>query len=244
MNSLHIQNLHVSVEGKEIVHGISLEVPTGKLCVLMGPNGSGKSSLVNAVAGHPRYAITEGRILLDEEDITALKPHEKARKGLFLSFQYPPEVSGVTIESFLRNAYNAVHNDKLSVLDFHAKLLEEMNKLHIEKSMAGRYVNEGFSGGEKKRAEMLQLAILRPQYALLDEPDSGLDVDALQIVAQGISRVKKDMGILLITHYSRILEYLQPDSVHIMQEGMIIKSGGRELVEEVERSGYNVSYES
>lgn len=239
MNMLRIENLHVSVEGKEIVQGVSLEVPAGKVYALMGPNGSGKSSLVNALAGHPRYVITDGKIVLNEEDITALKPHEKARRGLFLSFQYPPEISGVTIESFLRNAYNAVHEEKLSVLAFHAKLLEEMEKLDIEKDMAGRYINAGFSGGEKKRAEMLQLAVLHPQYALLDEPDSGLDVDALRIVAEGVSRVKDETGILLITHYSRIFQYLQPDAVHIMQEGRIIKSGGGEIVEEIEKSGYN-----
>lgn len=238
MNSLRVENLHVSVEGKEIVRGVSLEVAQGSIVALMGPNGSGKSTLVNALAGHPRYILTEGSIVLDGEDITSLKPHERAKKGLFLSFQYPPEISGVTIESFLRSAYRAVCGEHISVLDFHTKLMGEMEVLGIETNIAGRYVNEGFSGGEKKRAEILQLSVLRPRYSLLDETDSGLDVDALRIVADGISRFKERMGILLITHYSKMLSYLEPDIVHVMQEGRIIKSGGSPLAEEIEQKGY------
>lgn len=238
MNSLRVENLHVSAEGKEIVRGVSFEIAKGSIVALMGPNGSGKSTLVSALAGHPRYKITEGSIVLDGENITNLEPHERAKKGLFLSFQYPPEIAGVTIESFLRSAYRAVSGEHISVLDFHAKLAGEMKALGIESNIAGRYVNEGLSGGEKKRTEILQLSVLRPKYSLLDETDSGLDVDALRIVAGGIARIKDNMGILLITHYSKILSYLAPDIVHIMREGQIIKSGGSALAEEIEQKGY------
>ena len=237
-NVLEIKNMHVAVDGKEVVRGVSLLISQGKIVALMGPNGSGKSSLVNAVMGHPLYQITEGRILLAGEDITHLAPHEKARKGIFLSLQYPPALPGITVFSFLRNALSRLTDSSISVIEFQKRLEGEMQKLGMEKELMGRHVNEGFSGGEKKRLEALQLALFRPKFALLDETDAGLDVDALRIVAETIKNASRDMGILLITHYTRILQYLEPDEVHMMQGGQIIKSGGKELAEEIEKKGY------
>lgn len=237
--SLELQNIYVEAEGAEVVRGVSLIIPQGNVTALMGPNGSGKSSLVNAVMGHPRYRITEGHIVLNGEDITHAPPHEKAKKGIFLSLQNPPALPGITIASFLRNAASALAGTSIPVLDFQKRLEEEMAKLGMNKEMAGRHVHEGFSGGEKKRLEALQLALFRPKFALLDETDAGLDVDALKIVAETIQRASADMGMLLITHYTRILQYLQPDEVHVMREGCIVQSGGKELAEEIERKGYN-----
>lgn len=237
-NVLELKNIHVAADGKEIVHGISLRIQEGRVIALMGPNGSGKSSLVNAMMGHPHYTITQGQILLRNEDITHIPPHEKARKGIFLSMQNPPTLAGVTVSSFLRNASSALTGNVLSVIPFQKMLEVEMEKLGIDSKMASRHVNDGFSGGEKKRLEALQLVLFKPHFAFLDETDAGLDVDALRIVAQTIKHVSGNMGILLITHYTRILEYLVPDEVHILQEGVITRSGGKELAEEIEKQGY------
>lgn len=239
MNSiLDLRHISVSRGETEVVHDVSLRIREGYVTALMGPNGSGKSSLVNAVMGHPRYRIAGGQVLCNGEDITNLAPHQKARKGLFLSPQHPPSLAGVSVSSFLRNALSALTGEAVPVLPFQKMLEEEMEKLGIQKEMAGRHVNEGFSGGEKKRLEALQLALFKPKFALLDETDAGLDIDALQTVAKTIKHASSRMGILLITHYTRILQYLVPDEVHIMQEGRITRSGGRELAEEIEKNGY------
>lgn len=239
--SLKIKNLHVSADNKEILKGVDLEVPKGKVVVIMGPNGSGKSTLANTLAGHPKYEITSGSIELDDEDITEDPANERAKKGLFLSMQYPPEIEGVTIANFLRLAVNAQREEKMNPLKIHAMLIEKMKELGVDESFLKRYLNVGLSGGEKKRLEILQLAVLNPTYAILDETDSGLDVDALKIVSEGINRFKSDdTGVLLITHYNRILEYITPDEVHIMLDGKIVKSGGAELALEIEKEGYTV----
>ena len=235
---LEIKDLHVEVEGKEILKGISLTIEQGKVHALMGPNGSGKSTLANVLLGHPKYTVTQGKIILNGEDITNLPPNERASKGLFLSFQYPKEISGVTLTNFLRAAYNATH-EPLSIVDFYKLLQTKMAQLHVDKKFAQRYLNEGFSGGEKKKAEILQMLVLQPTFAILDETDSGLDVDALKIVAEGINTVTcKDRGILLITHYNRILEYITPDIVSILQDGKITKTGGKELAQQIEQKGF------
>lgn len=237
--SLHIKNLHVSTSDKEIIHGIDLEIEKGTVHAIMGPNGSGKSTLANAIMGHPKYVITQGTIVLDEHDITQQPPHERAHAGLFLSMQYPPEISGVTISNFLRAVYEAKVGEKQNPITFYKHLQEKMKELHIDPEFAKRYVNHGFSGGEKKRAEILQLSMLEPTYAVLDETDSGLDVDALRVVSEGINRFRSlDRGVLLITHYNRILEYIQPDVVHIMANGTIVHSGDFTLALEVENNGY------
>ncbi len=237
--SLLLRNLHISVGDKEIVHGLDLEVQPGEVHVIMGPNGSGKSTLANAVAGHPKYTITDGQIMLDATNVTRASVSEKAKQGLFLSMQYPPEIAGVTISNFLRTAVGALTGEKQSPIKFHAQLQDMMKSLQIDLSFASRHLNVGFSGGEKKRLEILQLLLLNPKYAILDETDSGLDVDALKIVAEGINRFKtSEHGILLITHYNRILQYIAPDVVHIMKEGKIIKTGGPDLAEQVEKNGY------
>jgi len=238
--SLKIHNLQVSVEKKEILKGIDFEIQPGEVHVIMGPNGSGKSTLANVLMGHPKYTVTAGEIMLDGENITQTKVHERAKKGLFLSQQYLPEVAGVTVSNFLRTAMSAKLGEKQHPIKFHKKLLEVMESLGMDKDFAGRYLNVGFSGGEKKRLETLQLKMLDPKYAILDETDSGLDVDALKRVSEGINSFQNGTkGILLITHYNRILQYVVPDLVHIMRDGKIIKSGGKELAEEVERDGYN-----
>lgn len=237
--SLSIKNLHISVDDKEIVKGLDLEIQPGEVHVIMGPNGSGKSTLANTLMGHPKYNVTKGYITLDDEDITAFKTNERAKRGLFLSMQYPAEIEGVTISNFLRMAVSAITGVKNNPIDFYRSLTEKMKELQIDPLFAKRYLNVGFSGGEKKRMETLQLLVLNPKYAILDETDSGLDVDALRIVCEGINKYRsKDKGILLITHYNRILEYITPDFVHIMRDGKIIKSGGSELAKEVEVSGY------
>lgn len=237
--ALEIKNLHITAGDKEIVHGVSLAMKKGEVHVIMGQNGSGKSTLANAVMGHPKYRITSGRIFLDTEDITDIKVSEKAKKGLFLSMQYPPEVQGVTVTNFLRTATNSLTGSQQNPIRFHNALLEKMQTLGVDRSFAGRAINVGFSGGEKKRLEILQLLVLNPIFAILDETDSGLDVDALKIVADGINRFRSpEHGILLITHYNRILQFVQPDFVHVMKEGRIVESGGKELAERIEKEGY------
>ncbi len=243
MAFLEIRDLHVKVDGKEIVKGISLKVEKGKVAALMGPNGSGKSTLAYALMGHPRYKASSGKIFLNNRDITKLPADERAKNGMFLSFQYPHEISGVSVSNFLRAALNAIreskNEDPISVMDFHQMLQEKMKVLKINNSFASRYLNEGFSGGEKKKMEILQMAVLGPKIAILDETDSGLDVDALRAVAGGINRLKSHkMGILLITHYQRILDYITPDKVYIMANGKIARSGSKELALEVEKKGY------
>jgi Fe-S cluster assembly ATP-binding protein len=239
MSSLQIQSLRVSVEGKTILNDLSLEVPRGELHVIMGPNGSGKSTLAYALLGHPKYVHDAGRILVDGEDIGELGPDERARKGLFLSFQHPPAIPGLTVESFLRTAYNASSGKNLDVVQFHKLLAAKLDLLRIDRSFARRYLNDGFSGGERKRMEILQMLILDPAFPVLDETDSGLDVDALRVVAQGIGTLRdQNHGILVITHFNRILHYLKPDKVHILKDGKIVRSGGPELAHEIETKGY------
>ncbi|TSC79821.1 MAG: Fe-S cluster assembly ATP-binding protein [Parcubacteria group bacterium Gr01-1014_29] len=237
---LELQNIQVSVNDAEVVHNVSILIPNGKVAALMGPNGSGKSSLVNAVMGHPRYHLTQGYVVLDGEDITNVSTDEKAKKGIFLSLQNPPAIPGITVSSFLRNAVQAWTGKNIPVMEFKSLLEQEMQKIGMEREFASRYVHEGFSGGEKKRLEALQLILLKPKYALLDETDSGLDVDALKIIARNIQRVSAEMGILLITHYTRILQYLVPDEVYIMREGRIVQRGGKELADKIEKQGYMV----
>jgi len=240
MSRLELKDVHVSVDNKEIVKGITLTLETGKAYALMGPNGSGKSSLAHAVMGHPKYTITQGKILLDGEDITSLSPDQKAKKGLFLSFQYPAEISGVSFSNFLKAALHAVNGKTTSVVEFHHLLKEKMKELGMDSSLSRRSVNEGFSGGEKKRAEILQMSVLQPRFAILDETDSGLDVSALKMVADGISRMKDpSRSMLLITHYQRILEYVTPDEVFVMHDGKIVKTGGKELALQIEKQGYD-----
>tara|TARA_Y100000031_G_scaffold155449_1_gene206255 strand:- start:644 stop:1396 length:753 start_codon:yes stop_codon:yes gene_type:complete len=243
MAFLEVKNLRVKVDDKEILKGISLDLDKGQVVALMGPNGSGKSTLAYALMGHPKYEITSGKVFLNGEDVTNTSPDQRAKKGLFLSFQYPQEIAGVSVSNFLRTALNAIRESKnekqISVMDFHKLLQEKMKLLKIDKSFALRYVNEGFSGGEKKRMEILQMAVLQPQIGILDETDSGLDIDALRTVANGVNNLKgPDLGILLITHYQRILNYITPDKVHIVINGKIVKSGGKELALEVEEKGY------
>ncbi len=240
MAQLEIKNLHVSVDGKMILKGINLTIPKGQTVVLMGPNGSGKSTLANALMGHPSYKIEEGTVLLDGVDITSAEADERAKRGLLLSFQYPVEVQGVTLSNFLRTAYNNLHPEKkLGVMEFHRLLKEKMASLQMDTKFSTRYLNAGFSGGEKKKAEILQLSILQPQIALLDETDSGLDVDALRIISNGINQLKKKgTGFLLITHYQRILDKVIPDVVHVLVDGKIVKTGDKELAKEIEAEGF------
>ncbi len=244
---IEIQDLHVETAGRPIIKGFNLTVNQGEVHALMGPNGSGKSSLAHTIMGHPRYKVTKGDILLDGESILELPPDKRARKGVFLALQYPYEVSGVTITNFLRTAYNMIKYDgqkekqpPTSYLEFRRLLKEKLKELNMDEAFAERYLNEGFSGGEKKKCEILQLAVLRPKIAILDETDSGLDVDALKIVAQGINLlIGPDMGVLLITHYHRILNYIKPRFVHVMLDGRIVKSDGEELAHLLEERGYD-----
>ncbi len=238
--SLEIQNLHVKTEDREILHGVDLNVAKGETHALMGPNGSGKSTLANTVMGNPTYEITEGTILLNGEDITEADPDERARAGLFLAFQYPATIPGVSVANFLRMAVNAGRETPIKVSDFGKELKKQTELLRIDRSFTSRYLNEGFSGGEKKRAEILQLAMLRPQFAVLDETDSGLDIDALRVVSDGVNELRgPELGTLIITHYTRILEYVKPEFVHIMLDGRIVREGGPELADEVEDKGYD-----
>jgi Fe-S cluster assembly ATP-binding protein len=235
-----IEGLHVSVEGKEILKGVELVVNPGKVHALMGPNGSGKSTLAHSIMGHPRYEITQGRILFQGEDIAGLATDERARRGLFLAFQYPLSIPGVVMGNFLRSALKARRGEDVSVREFRKLLDETLDMLKMDPSFVRRYVNEGFSGGEKKRAEVLQMAMLKPEMAVLDETDSGLDIDALRVVAEGIEALRgPDLGMLLVTHYQRILDYVKPDIVHVLYDGRIVKTGGPELALELEKQGYD-----
>ena len=237
---LEVKDLEVNVEGKQILNGLSLTVPAGEVHAIMGPNGSGKSTLANTLMGHPRYKVTGGRILLKGEDVTGLAPDERARKGMFLAMQYPTSIPGVTMVNFLRAALKAVQGKDMPVREFRERLFEAMAILKMDESFARRYVNEGFSGGEKKRAEVLQMSLLRPAMAVMDETDSGLDIDALRTVSEGINALRgEDIGILLITHYQRILNYVTPDHIHVLYKGRIVRSGGRELAAELEEKGYD-----
>ncbi|MBU0598378.1 Fe-S cluster assembly ATPase SufC [Patescibacteria group bacterium] len=240
MSQLQIKDLHVSIEGKKILKGINLNIKPGEIHTLMGPNGSGKSTLASTLMGHPNFRITKGTILLNKKMINTKSPDDRAQLGLFLSFQYPVEIAGLSFEHFLRQAYNTLNSDAISPIDFRKLVEQKMKLLRIKKEFMERYLNEGYSGGEKKKSEILQMAVLQPKVAILDETDSGLDVDALKDVAQGINKVKTpEMSILLITHYYRILKYIKPDKVHIMVDGRIVKSGGRDLATRVENNGYN-----
>jgi len=235
-----IEGLHVNVEGKEILKGVNLAVNRGEVHALMGPNGSGKSTLANALMGAPRYKVTQGRILLNGEDILPLSADQRARRGMFLAFQYPLEIPGVKVRHFLRMAVKASKAQELSVTEFRKQLFDKMALLEMDRSFAERYLNEGFSGGEKKRNEILQMAMLEPAMAILDETDSGLDIDALRIVAGGINKLAgPDRGMLLITHYQRILSYVEPQFVHVLFDGRVVRSGGKELALELEAKGYD-----
>lgn len=238
--SLEIQNLHVKTEDKQILHGVNLTVNKGETHALMGPNGSGKSTLANTLMGNPAYEITEGRILLDGEDITETDPDDRAKAGLFLAFQYPVSIPGVSVANFLRTAINAGRDEPIKVKEFGQLLGKNMEILKIDRAFTSRYLNDGFSGGEKKRAEILQMAMLQPHYAVLDETDSGLDIDALRIVADGVNALSgPELGSLIITHYTRILNYVKPDFVHIMLEGRIVQEGGPDLADRLEELGYD-----
>ena len=240
-NKLGIKELHVTVDGKEIVKGVNLDVNLNEVTVLMGPNGSGKSTFANVLLGNPKFKVERGSIHFNGTDITNMKPSERAKLGLFLSFQYPAEISGVTIANFLRTALNARRDNKISVAEFKDILNEKLKTLNLDDKFVNRYLNEGFSGGEKKKCEMLQLAVLNPKLAVLDEIDSGLDIPSLQLIGESIDRMNKTqkMGILIITHYERILKYLKPDRVHVMIDGKIVKSGNHELVDMIEKQGYD-----
>ncbi len=245
MSTLEIQNLHASVETPEglkpILHGVNLTVNDGEVHAIMGPNGSGKSTTAYALAGHPKYVITEGKILLDGEDITDMTADERARAGLFLAMQYPVEVPGVSVTNFLRTAKTAIDGKAPKLREWTKNLKEATENLKVDPDFVTRDLNVGFSGGEKKRTEVLQMELLEPKVAILDETDSGLDVDALRIVSEGVNHVheKTNNSIVLITHYSRILSYIKPDFVHVFAHGQIVKTGGPELADELERSGYD-----
>jgi Fe-S cluster assembly ATP-binding protein len=245
---LKLENLHVALEdGTEIVKGVDLEVDVNEVHAVMGPNGSGKSTLSYAIMGHPAYEITEGRILLDGENVTELAANERAQRGLFLAFQYPHAIPGVTVTSFMRSAINSVRKARnggvdspIPIPEFRTELLAQMDRLKVSRELASRYINDGFSGGEKKRVEILQMAMLKPRMAVLDEPDSGLDIDALRVVAGGVKElVGPEMGALVITHYQRILDYITPDHVHVFVDGRIVESGGPELAKQLEADGYD-----
>jgi len=246
MSDLVIHNLHVSIDGKEILKGVNLTVCTGEVHALMGPNGTGKSTLAYALMGHPSYEVTAGEVWFKGQNILELKPDARSRLGLFLAFQYPVAIPGVSVANFVRTAINARrrainHEDKgISIPEFRKLLKENMDLLKMDYAFASRYLNEGFSGGEKKRAEILQLAVLKPEIAILDETDSGLDIDALRIVSEGVNAVRgPELGVLVITHYQRILNYIKPDQVHIMMDGRIVESGGSELALHLEEHGYD-----
>jgi len=246
MSELDIRNVHVSIDGQEILNGVDLIVKQGEVHALMGPNGTGKSTLAYALMGHPSYEITEGEVCLKGIDLLELEPDDRSHLGLFLAFQYPVAIPGVSVANFLRTAINAQRRAKdpddkgISIPEFRRMLKERMDFLQMDHSFAGRYLNEGFSGGEKKRAEVLQMAALQPEIALMDETDSGLDIDALRIVAEGVNTLRgPDLGVLVITHYQRILNYIKPDYVHIMLDGRIVETGGPDLALHLEEHGYD-----
>jgi len=242
MSSLEIRDLHVSIDSKEIVKGLSLMINSGEVHAIMGPNGTGKSTLSKAIAGHPDYTITQGDVLLDGKSILEQEPDERARAGIFLAFQYPSEIPGVSIANFLRAAVQARmgEGEELDASGYYKRLYQKMDMLKIDRKFTSRSVNDGFSGGEKKRCEILQMAMLEPKFALMDETDSGLDIDALRIVADGVNTLRgPGLGILLITHYQRLLNHIIPDHVHVMYDGRIVKSGDKSLALELEKRGYD-----
>jgi Fe-S cluster assembly ATP-binding protein len=241
MADLEIRDLHVATDGHEILRGVDLEVSRGEIHALMGPNGSGKSTLASTLLGHPAYEITRGSISFKGEDITEAEPHERAQAGLFLAFQYPVAIPGVSVANFLRMAINAKREEPIGVKEFRTQLAHAVDLLDVDRRFTSRHLNDGFSGGEKKRAEILQMAMLLPDVAILDETDSGLDIDALRTVAEGVQRLhdEQGLGVLIITHYQRILHYVKPDFVHILLDGRIVLDGGVELVERLEREGYD-----
>lgn len=242
MATLEIKDLHVEIEGKEILKGVNLTINTGEIHAIMGPNGTGKSTLSSAIMGHPKYEVTSGTVTLDGEDVLEMEVDERAKAGLFLAMQYPSEISGVTNADFLRSAVNArrEEGDEVSLMKFIRELDSKMDLLEMDQDMATRYLNEGFSGGEKKRNEILQLMMLQPKFAILDEIDSGLDIDALKIVSKGINEMRGEgFGCMIITHYQRLLNYITPDFVHVMMQGKVVKSGGAELAKKLEENGYD-----
>ncbi|MDQ4040290.1 MAG: Fe-S cluster assembly ATPase SufC [Actinomycetota bacterium] len=241
MPDLEIRNLHVRTEDREILRGVDLAVSQGEIHALMGPNGSGKSTLANAILGHPAYEVTEGQILWRGEDLTESDPEDRAQAGLFLAFQYPVAIPGVSVANFLRMAMNTQREEPINVKEFGAKLKHATGLLHVDREFTSRHLNDGFSGGEKKRCEILQMAMLEPKVAVLDETDSGLDIDALRTVAEGVNALHREngMGALVITHYQRILHYVEPQFVHIMLDGRIVREGGPELVTQLEAEGYD-----
>ncbi len=236
---LEIKDLHVEAEGKEIVKGVTLSIKEGEQHVIMGPNGSGKTTLAKAIMGHPQLTITGGDILIDGESIKDLKANERAKRGVFLEFQNPTEIEGLGLMNFLNTARGAIGRNQ-SFKEFMTEVKENTEMLKIKEDLIGRSLNYGFSGGEKKKTEILQMSILQPKFAILDEPDSGLDIDAVRVVAENVNRIQKktNAGLLLITHYSRILNYMQPQFLHIMHDGRIVREGGRELIEDIEKNGY------
>lgn len=242
MNSLKIENLQASIEDKPILNGLTLEVPKGEVHAIMGPNGSGKSTLAKVLAGHPDYKVTGGTAILDNENLIGMEPDEISKLGLFLAFQYPMEVAGVSIANFIRAARNARlgKDEKVKAVDFYKELYEHMDALGMDRKFTSRSLNDGFSGGEKKRCEILQMSMLNPKYCILDETDSGLDIDALRVVSEGVNRMRNpERGILVITHYQRLLDYIVPDFVHVMSEGKIVRTGGKDLALELEDRGYD-----
>ena len=237
---LKIEDLHVEIDGQEIVKGLDLEVGKGEIHAIMGPNGSGKSTLANVLMGHPRYEVTGGSITFQGEDVFELEPDERAKLGMFLAFQYPSEVPGVSVANFLRTAVNSVREEELSPMEMYRLLQEKMSIMQMDPKFAERYLNEGFSGGEKKRNEILQMLMLDPTLAIMDETDSGLDIDALQVVARGVNELRgPEFSAVIITHYQRILRYIEPDHVHVMLDGRLVTSGGNELAMELEDKGYD-----
>jgi Fe-S cluster assembly ATP-binding protein len=237
---LKIEDLHVEIDGQEIVKGLDLEVGKGEIHAIMGPNGSGKSTLANVLMGHPRYEVTEGFITFQGQDVFELEPDERAKLGMFLAFQYPSEVPGVSVANFLRTAVNSVREEELNPMEMYRLLQEKMSIMQMDPRFAERYLNEGFSGGEKKRNEILQMLMLDPKLAIMDETDSGLDIDALQVVARGVNELRgPEFSAVIITHYQRILRYIEPDHVHVMLDGRLVTSGGKKLAEELEEKGYD-----
>jgi Fe-S cluster assembly ATP-binding protein len=237
---LKIEDLQVEIDGQEIVKGLDLEVGKGEIHAIMGPNGSGKSTLANVLMGHPRYEVTGGSITFQGEDVFELEPDERAKLGMFLAFQYPSEVPGVSVANFLRTAVNSVREEELSPMEMYRLLQEKMAIMQMDPKFAERYLNEGFSGGEKKRNEILQMLMLDPKLAIMDETDSGLDIDALQVVAKGVNEMKgPEFSAVIITHYQRILRYIEPDRVHVMLDGRLVTSGGKELADDLEEKGYD-----
>lgn len=239
---LEIKDLHVSIDDKEILKGVNLTIKTNEIHAIMGPNGTGKSTLSSAIMGHPKYEVTQGEVLLDGENVLEMEVDERAKAGLFLAMQYPSEIAGVTNADFLRSAINAQREegDEIGLMPFIKKLDKNMEFLEMDLNMAQRYLNEGFSGGEKKRNEILQLMMLEPKFSILDEIDSGLDIDALKVVSKGINKMRgENFGCLIITHYQRLLNYITPDYVHVMMNGKVVKSGGAELAQRLEAEGYD-----